>query len=79
MAQFEELGNVLDKESWDWLDTYHPTVAEMLAKEVARGATTDAIRNFVRKRVGVHRDEFAMRCESASRYLISAMGKEGAK
>jgi hypothetical protein len=74
-TQFEELGNVLDKESWDWLDTYHPTVAEMLAKEVARGATTDAIRNFVRKRVGVHRDEFAMRCEAAARHLESVKTK----
>jgi hypothetical protein len=71
MAQFDELGSVLDKESWEWLDTYHPTVAEMLDKEIARGASADAIRNFVRKRVGVHRDEFAIRCEAAARHLES--------
>lgn len=68
-TQFSGLGAVLDKESWEWLDTYHPMVAEELAAEVTRGATAEAIRNFVRKRVGVHRDEFALRCEAASRYL----------
>lgn len=70
-ANFEQLGNVLDKESYEWLDTYHPTVAEQLTTLIERGASAEAIRNFVRKRVGIHRDEFAVRCEAAARYLES--------
>jgi hypothetical protein len=72
MTEFDELGSELDQESWDWLDDNHPTIAAKIAMYVQRGATPDEIRKYVRKRVGTHREEFALRCLIAARHLESS-------
>lgn len=69
--EFEELGNELNQEAWEWLDLYHPRIARTIMKYVKMGKTPDDIRGYVRERVGVHRDEFALRCANAARYLGS--------
>lgn len=70
-AEYPTLGNELDKESWDWLSDNHPKIADALSLEVNRGATPDDLFEFVKKRIGAHRSEFARRCETAARYLLA--------
>ncbi len=67
--QFPELGQQLDAESWDWLQTNLPTIADSIAAAVRRGAKPDDVRLFVLNRCGSHRRELAQRCQSAARYL----------
>lgn len=67
--QFVELAAKLDRESWEWLNENHPTIADAVAVQVQRGATPEQLRAFVLRRCGVNRMEFARRVESAARRL----------
>lgn len=67
--QFPELAQELDAESWDWLQTNLPTIADSIQAAVKRGATPDGVRVFVLNRCGSHRRELAQRCQAAARYL----------
>lgn len=70
-TQFPELASELDRESWDWLVDNHPKIADALEIQVGRGASPDDLREFVKRRIGSHREEFAIRCETAARYLLA--------
>lgn len=77
-----KLAKVLDAESYEWLTTNHPTLADAIEAEVKAGATPDSIRRFVLRHTG-GRYEIAYRCEAAARYLatkadvVSALEKYG--
>lgn len=66
---YTELADELDAESWDWLQTNIPNIADAVQAAVRRGATPDGVRLFVLARCGSHRRELAQRCQSAARYL----------
>lgn len=66
---FEELGEELDAESWEWLVESQPRIADAVEKAVALGAKPHEVRAYVLRRCGSHREELARRCELASRYL----------
>jgi len=66
---FPELATQLDAESWDWLQTNLPTIADSIQAAVRRGATPDNVRVFVLNRCGRNRVELAQRCQAAARYL----------
>jgi hypothetical protein len=68
---FPELGQQLDAESWDWLQTNHSNIADSVAAAVKRGATPDNVRRFVLRRCGSHRQELAQRCQNAARHLLA--------
>lgn len=67
---FTELGQELDAESWDWLQTNATSVADALRKAIHRGASPEDVRVFVLNRCGVHRRELAQRCQAAARHLM---------
>lgn len=66
----QTLGNVLDKESYDWMTVHLPDVAEALEGVVAKGEKPETIKRFVTMHAGGHRNELAMRCQAAARYLV---------
>ena len=63
----EQLANVLDQESYEWLTANNADVADAVEGAVRKGSKPDAIRRFVMRHTG--RYEFALRCEAAARYL----------
>lgn len=69
MNNFIELGEELDRESWEWLAENHPAIADAVQISVHRGASPEEVRAFVMRRSGVNRADFAKRCESAARHL----------
>jgi hypothetical protein len=68
---FDDLGAELDRESFDWLTENHPLIADAVAGNVRLGATPEQVRAFVLRRCGSNRVEFALRCQSAARYLAA--------
>lgn len=74
-TQFEGIAQTLDKDSWEWICANHPLVADALGVEVQRGASPGDLRDFVRRYLGYHRDDFARRIEQAARYLESVKTK----
>ena len=65
--ELELLGQALDAESWDWLETHHPNLADAIQAEMKRGADPGAIYRFVMARTD--RRELALRLEQAARWL----------
>ena len=66
---FDATAAALEHESWEWLETQHPTLAEALIRDVGLGATPEAMRRFVLSYAGSERDLLAKRLELAVRYL----------
>lgn len=60
------LGEVLDRESYDWLVSHQPDIAEAIEKEVAAGSNPRQVWLFVMRQTG--REEIAARCLAAARY-----------
>lgn len=68
-SDMEVLGHALDAESWDWLETNHPNLADAIQAEVNRGADPATVYRFVIARTD--RRELALRLEQAARWLLS--------
>ncbi len=66
---FDATAAALEHESWEWLETQHPQLAEALIRDVGLGATPEAMRRFVLSYAGSERDLLAKRLELAVRYL----------
>ena len=66
---FDATAAALEHESWEWLETQHPMLAEALIRDVGLGATPEAMRRFVLSYAGSERDLLAKRLELAVRYL----------
>lgn len=69
--KYQELDNVLDEESWDFLNDNYPALALTVQKAVDKGVSAEEIKRRVVERIGAHRLPLAQRCESAARYLWS--------
>ena len=67
---FAELDRALQAESWDWLESNHPGLAEAVQKAVGRGAEPDAIKRRIIAMTG--REELALRCALAAGFLKAA-------
>ena len=67
---FAELDRALQAESWDWLESAHPNLAEAVQNAVGRGAEPDAIKRRIIAMTG--REELALRCALAAGYLKAA-------
>lgn len=67
------LGEVLDRESYDWLSSHQPDIVEAIEREVANGASPRDVWLFVMRQTG--RDELAARCLAAARYVAREAGK----
>jgi len=63
----DKLGQVLDKESYEWLGSTHPDIADAIELEVQAGRTPEQIRHFVLKHT--QRPELAQRCLQAARHV----------
>ena len=68
-----EIGRALNQISWQWLNDYHPLLAEAIEMEVDRGAEPLQIRRFVMAKTD--RLELALRCEQAARCLAMEHGQ----
>ena len=68
----DKLANVLDAESYHWLSANHPEIVEAIESEVGAGNKPDRIKYFVLKHTG--REELALRCEAAARYIVVRAG-----
>lgn len=66
---YQELDDVLDAESWEWLNDNYPALAIAVQQMVGKGKTPEAIKRRMVERLGAHRIALAQRCELASRYL----------
>lgn len=66
-----EIGRALDQISWQWLNDYHPPLAEAIEMEVERGAQPLQVRRFVMAKTD--RLELALRCEQAARHLSEGL------
>jgi len=64
---FDALDRALEAESWDWLESAHPGMAEAVQVEVGRGQRPDAIKRRIIAKTG--REELAQRCELAAAHL----------
>jgi len=64
------IAQALDSISWDWVSDNHPLLAEAIQTEIGRGANPDQVRRYVMQHT--QRQELAMRCEQAARYLAAA-------
>lgn len=67
--KYAELDDVLDEESWDFLNDNYPALAISVQKMVDRSISAADIKRRVIQRVGAHREPLAARCENAARYL----------
>ena len=65
----QKLGQVLDAESYEWLDANYPEVRSAVEAEVKAKHTPEEIRRFVLRHTS--RYEFSVRCEAAARHLVS--------
>ena len=61
------LDQALEAESWDWLETNQPALAEALNLEVLGGAQPGQIKRHIIGKTG--RWELATRCELAAGFL----------
>ena len=68
---FERLGNVLDKQNFEWLQMDNEEVASAVAAEVTAGGDPDAIGRYVASVVGETRPGYVNRIKSAARWLKS--------
>lgn len=67
--KFFELDTVLDSESWDFLYTNYPPLAQAVQKAVEKGIGPLEIKQRVMQKLGTHREALAQRCELAARHL----------
>jgi len=67
--RFIELDTVLDGESWDFLYTNYPPLAQAVQKAVDKGIGATEIKQRVMQKLGAHREALAVRCELAARHL----------
>lgn len=68
---FEKLGNVLDKQNFEWLQIDSEEVASAVAAEVTGGGDPDAIGRYVAQQIGETRPGYVNRIKSAARYIKS--------
>ena len=69
LREFPDLGPALNAESWEYLATYQPLIAEAIKAEVRAGATPAEIRRFVISLTG--RIPIADRCEQAASHAAT--------
>lgn len=62
------IGEALDELSWFWMNDTHPQLAQAIETAVGRGVTPIEVRRYVVQQT--QRDELALRCEQAARFLI---------
>ena len=74
IRQFPDLGPALNEESWEYLATYQPIIAEAIKAEVRAGATPAEIRRFVISETG--RIPIADRCEQAAAHAATMLNGE---
>lgn len=67
--KYLELDSVLDEESWDFLYTNYPPLAQAVQKAVAKDIRPEEIKRRVVEKLGAHREALAQRCELAAKHL----------
>lgn len=67
-GELTAIGKALDEISWWWLSDNFPRLAEAVQYEVERGAEPGQVRRYVM--LQTQRNELALRCEQAARWLI---------
>lgn len=75
MNKLLELGEELDRESYEYLLENCPGIADAVTVGVARGSTPEEVRRFVVRYYGANRMELARRCEAAARHLEAQKDK----
>ena len=70
----EQLGEVLDYESFNWLLIQHPRIARALEIAIGAGATTDDVRRLSWART--QRPEIVQRIINAARWLERSESEE---
>ena len=63
----------LDRMSYEYLVTNAPDLVIAIDQELRAGVEPDGIRFIVQKHVGADRENLALRCEQAARYMASAV------
>lgn len=66
---YEELDQIIDEESWEWLDRTLPEVAAVVQRLVNKGLPAEEIGKRAARRAGENRSAFAKRCELAAKHL----------
>jgi hypothetical protein len=66
----EEFDADLYREDVDWLDTYHPRLADRMKMLLKNGWTPERVYKHTVKRLRPERDGLAKRCENYVRYLL---------
>ena len=72
---FTQVANVLDRDSYIWLQHNHPDLCDAVENSVAAGATPAELRRFVYGQT--YRIEIAKRVEQAARHLASQTSAGG--
>jgi len=67
LQALEELGTVLDLESWNWLLMQHPPIAGALEAAIAAGANIEDVKMLAWSRT--QRPEIVQRIVNAARWL----------
>lgn len=67
--KYLELDSVLDEESWDFLYTNYPPLAQAVQRMVGKGVSSSEIKRRVVEKLGAHREALAQRCELAAKHL----------
>ena len=61
----------LDRMSFEYLSTNAPDLVVAIGQELQSGTEPDDIRFIVQRHVGPDRENLALRCEQAARYMAS--------
>lgn len=65
------LGDALDRMSYQYLATNAPDLIMAIDTDLRNGMEPEGIRFFVQRWVGVDRENLALRCEQAARYMAT--------
>lgn len=72
---FEKLGNILDRQNYEWLLRDSEDLATGLAIEIANGGEPDAIARYIAGQIGETRAGYVNRIKSAARYIKSEQAR----
>lgn len=61
----------LDRMSYEWLATNAPDLLIAIDLELRAGTEPDGVRFIVQRHVGPDRENLALRCEQAARYIAT--------
>lgn len=67
----DPLDRAINAESWDWLESNQPLLAETVQTVVVKGADPERIYRHMLKRLGMEREALARRCKQAAQHLAS--------